>query len=982
MVGPDMCLHRSGVRFRGKRSCNIQHFNVRKKMGLKWKKAQKLPYLCLAMVRWHKPSCTTPQVEVDDVAKAPHCTSCNSSPNLEELAAAVAGFSPLPPIPPDEPLDNLNLFWPPTVNYTYPATPQSSNNDPTEGNSPSPLKARSEPIDPSTLLVYGRALKPDEFRLLRLPFADPADPVHITLEICHDDDHPNYETCSYAWGGEAGDSTLCKPVFVGEYWDILFQTQNCWDMLKCLRPKMRTLQRVLWVDAICINQRDPYGEREEQVEKMFQLYRMADRVVVFLGKDMFGDLGEGEGSKARTYPKKREVSEMAMVNRGDGGQISLPDLLRRDYFKRLWVVQELLIAQRVDIRVGNTEYWINSTTVEKRTFFGHGNWGTMPAPWFQYAARGGSIGDSQQDSSSRLLNMMIVTDNCLSADPRDKVFGVLALAQAGANNEHLIRPDYSLSLRHIMIGAFAHCLIVDDDTHLLWAASGIRGWSDYPSWAPAWNASKTFKMNLMVTAKAELTADSACWRWQSGGSFNLEDWALCDFAHLLGSHTPNTQSAVSQGESIETSVRQKRLSSQRGFLRCSPLNRRPIYFRITPSGRDRRDPERVTPRTRITAVSGITGGLSVQLMHLCQLNAQPLAIDHLESTVLYSVAGSLFFISETEGLEDLVDPENDHLFVLQRGKKPLMFFILRAADYDLWQFKVVAPCYQVFIKSPHLKSTRRKASVSLSQFERPLSQVIEECVEPDWESMDKLSPSWWKLRYVFILLPHDGAMHANPEYLLGITAIMNVSPHAWTGSDDDLLKSYVKAMKRIHGSRSVSIYESNGVQIVEVWPRWLSRSYEGKIDEWNSGGDWYLFNRASRPVLNQEDFLWREVSHREARNFILRSSARRFGSPLLPNSGSGPFALRAPKDRLLKVLRDGVREVDVLGGRLNGKDGSCWKAWKAGPPTGDAPESMKLGPVNAKDLTWPHLGFSGWGRGKVGDGGLVFDGMTYQVEII
>jgi hypothetical protein len=87
----------------------------------------------------------------------------------------------------------------------------------------------------------------------------------LTLHTYTQDDCPEYETVSYTWGGEEGDSSLCKPIFLGPYWDVLFQTRNCWDMLKLLRP--REGFRMVWVDAICINQRDK-EEREDQVAKM------------------------------------------------------------------------------------------------------------------------------------------------------------------------------------------------------------------------------------------------------------------------------------------------------------------------------------------------------------------------------------------------------------------------------------------------------------------------------------------------------------------------------------------------------------------------------------------------------------------------------------------------------------------------------------------------------------------------------------------
>ncbi|KAK4177401.1 hypothetical protein QBC36DRAFT_131808 [Triangularia setosa] len=120
----------------------------------------------------------------------------------------------------------------------------------------------------------------------------------------------------------------------------------------------------------------------------------------------------------------------------------------------------------------------------------------MLAPWFQHAAKGDFTGHLQKSGFSSLLQLMKVTQNCVGTDSKHNVIGVLALAQANAMHWDLVRLDYSLFLRHIMIGAFSHCLVVDENFDILWAASGIYGWGDYPSWVPAWRSSKIFGISL------------------------------------------------------------------------------------------------------------------------------------------------------------------------------------------------------------------------------------------------------------------------------------------------------------------------------------------------------------------------------------------------------------------------------------------------------------------------------------------------------
>ncbi|KAK4177400.1 hypothetical protein QBC36DRAFT_377708 [Triangularia setosa] len=152
------------------------------------------------MARWHKANYSHPLVKVGQTIKTSYCTSCGASPNLDELAAAL-------------PDDDNEL-------KTSPSTSMSRIDTYTTGLPPT--KTEPEPINPSSLLIYGRALQPDEFRFLHLSFAEPDYLIHITIELCQDDHYSSYETCSYSWGGEDGHSTLCKPVYLGKYWDILF----------------------------------------------------------------------------------------------------------------------------------------------------------------------------------------------------------------------------------------------------------------------------------------------------------------------------------------------------------------------------------------------------------------------------------------------------------------------------------------------------------------------------------------------------------------------------------------------------------------------------------------------------------------------------------------------------------------------------------------------------------------------------------------
>lgn len=193
--------------------------------------------------------------------------------------------------------------------------------------------------------IYPTPLVSHQFRLLRLdPVRESGDvPVHATLETYEIHDCPEYETTSYTWGGEDDDASLCEPVYLGDYWDVLMQTHNCWAMLHYLRPRQifdgdpMTGCRYVWVDALCINQEDE-AEREQQVAQMGTVYQLCMRVVVFLGEDFLTPAGDQEESPSnyRQFRHRRRLPDE-----------TLRDLLQLRYFSRVWIIQELLLTPAI-----------------------------------------------------------------------------------------------------------------------------------------------------------------------------------------------------------------------------------------------------------------------------------------------------------------------------------------------------------------------------------------------------------------------------------------------------------------------------------------------------------------------------------------------------------------------------------------------------------------------------------------------------------
>ncbi|KAK1241087.1 hypothetical protein MKX08_001061 [Trichoderma sp. CBMAI-0020] len=116
----------------------------------------------------------------------------------------------------------------------------------------------------------------DHIRVLSLaPSANLSDPIHVELLVVKLADKPFFNALSYVWGTSTERlSITCN----GEQFDV---TENLDSALRHLRSEDN--ERILWIDAICINQKDD-SERGYQVGLMKDIYRMANTVVIWLGE--------------------------------------------------------------------------------------------------------------------------------------------------------------------------------------------------------------------------------------------------------------------------------------------------------------------------------------------------------------------------------------------------------------------------------------------------------------------------------------------------------------------------------------------------------------------------------------------------------------------------------------------------------------------------------------------------------------------------
>ena len=134
--------------------------------------------------------------------------------------------------------------------------------------------------------------------------------------------HP-YDALSYAWGTEENNQPSI-------YIDGNEQSTrpNLYKALLHLRDCF--VERIMWIDAICINQ-DDNDEKGRQVQSMAKIYAKASRVVVWLG--------DAADSSDRALEAIRAAAEEQHVNppTDEAIQQAILALLKREWFERIWV---------------------------------------------------------------------------------------------------------------------------------------------------------------------------------------------------------------------------------------------------------------------------------------------------------------------------------------------------------------------------------------------------------------------------------------------------------------------------------------------------------------------------------------------------------------------------------------------------------------------------------------------------------------------
>ncbi|KAF2820972.1 heterokaryon incompatibility, partial [Ophiobolus disseminans] len=147
---------------------------------------------------------------------------------------------------------------------------------------------------------------------------------------------PSFTALSYAWG-------TSKPSREIELDGcLMLVSQNLLDALVELQADESTSQKLFWIDAICINQRD-IAEKSTQVQMMGDIYRRASEVIAWLGKEDSGAVLALE-SIASIHECQSSLDNLLHRFDFDAVVKAVGKLIEREWWRRLWVIQELVLS--------------------------------------------------------------------------------------------------------------------------------------------------------------------------------------------------------------------------------------------------------------------------------------------------------------------------------------------------------------------------------------------------------------------------------------------------------------------------------------------------------------------------------------------------------------------------------------------------------------------------------------------------------------
>lgn len=260
---------------------------------------------------------------------------------------------------------------------------------------------------------------------------------------------PDYTALSYTWGWD--NTTNMIDI---EHGDPMAVKNDLWQFLKVYSQKI-TEPMTFWIDALCINQEDVH-ERNHQVGLMRQIYTHAGEVIVWLGS------AADDSDLVMKYLRAQASKTLQVKSQGYNAIWSkrvgkaMSAFCERSYWRRMWIIQEILHASRLTVWCGETccdwvsleSMYLKLMTIRDTGWFAHHPYASQVIQSTASTIIWQRAHFRTPDTPRVPLRLLIeIFRDWKCTDVRDKIFALVGLA-AMENN---VTPDYTLTSRQLYV---------------------------------------------------------------------------------------------------------------------------------------------------------------------------------------------------------------------------------------------------------------------------------------------------------------------------------------------------------------------------------------------------------------------------------------------------------------------------------------------------------------------------------------------------
>lgn len=189
-----------------------------------------------------------------------------------------------------------------------------------------------------------------DIRLLRLKPQRHVDIVECSFSAFKFSQAPSYTAISYTWGNQF----VTHMIRMNDA--ELLVTRNCFNALRQASRHLDISGTYVWIDGVCINQNDR-PEKNAQVQMMGVIYKRANLVAISLRLEVSDEpvllADKVDDAPAGDFRDEWVEWISDVVPRGHAQRYpllhALHALVDHDYWSRVWIVEELVLANGIEI---------------------------------------------------------------------------------------------------------------------------------------------------------------------------------------------------------------------------------------------------------------------------------------------------------------------------------------------------------------------------------------------------------------------------------------------------------------------------------------------------------------------------------------------------------------------------------------------------------------------------------------------------------